>query len=280
MNRKVLERLSYHVVYDESIVEAIEFASGNGFSGIQVAVESPHLSFENLSLADRAEIRRRGEELGIRVVIHGPDDVASLLEPSSQIRKGILVYYADLFTFAGDIGAILTTIHIGHPAVYPTDTVPEMRFSEADIRYYRKALETNLQSIIELARGRGYICIENYLLEDFVLQVLARYLTESKLGLCWDITKTHNRDGSINESLQHYMKENLSAVRQVHLHDLDSKGRSHRVVGTGIIDFGYYLELLRDIDVLDYCIEVRPREKAVESLENLKMMSWGDTNVP
>lgn len=270
MNRKILERLSYHVVYDESIVEAIEFASGNSFSGIQVAVESPHLSFENLSLADRAGIRRRREELGLRIAIHGPDDVASLLEPSSQIRKGILSYYTDLFAFASDIGAILTTIHIGHPTVYPTDTIPETRFPEVDIRYYRTTLEENLQSLVALARGRGYICIENYLLEDFILQVLAKYIRESKLGLCWDIAKTYNRDGSINEPLQYYMKENLFAVRQVHLHDLDSKGRSHRVVGTGVIDFGYYLELLKDVDVLDYCIEVRPREKAIESLENLK----------
>jgi len=272
MNAKILERLSYHVVYDESIVEAVEFASRNGFSGIQVAVESPHLSFENLSLTDRAEIRQRKEELGIKIAIHGPDDVASLLEPSPQIRKGILSYYANLFVFAGDIGAILTTIHIGHPTVYPTDTMPEVRFPEVDIKYYRKILEENLQSIGNLARGKGYICIENYLLEDFVLQVLAKYLTESQLGLCWDITKTYNRDGSINGPLQYYMKENLFAVRQVHLHDLDSEGRSHRVVGTGIIDFGYYLELLKDVDVLDYCIEVRPREKAIESLDNLKKM--------
>jgi sugar phosphate isomerase/epimerase len=64
--------------------------------------------------------------------------------------------------------------------------------------------------------------------------------------------------------------ENLFAVRQVHLHDIDTHGRSHRVVGTGVIDFGHYLKLLRDVDVWDYCIEVRPREKAVESMENLK----------
>jgi len=273
MNAKILERLSYHVVYDESIVEAIEFASRNGFSGIQVAVESPHLSFENLSLTDRAEIRQRKEELDVRIAIHGPDAVASLLEPNPQIRRGILNYYADLFAFANDIGAILTTVHIGHPTVYLTDTIPEMRFPKVDIKYYMKTLEENIRSIVELARGRGCVCIENYLLEDFVLQVLEKYFTKSQLGLCWDIAKTYYRDGSINEPLQYYMKKNLFAVRQVHLHDLDNRGRSHRVVGTGVIDFKYYLGLLKDFDVLDYCIEVRPREQAIESMENLKRMA-------
>lgn len=273
MNRKILELLSYHVVYDESIADAIEFASRNGFSGIQVAMESPHLSFENLSPEDKAEIRQRREDLGIRITLHGPDNVASLLQSNPQIRKGILSYYSDLFVFANDIGAILTTIHIGHPIIYPTDTIPETRFPEVDIRYYRKTLEENLQSIVDLAHGKVYICIENYLLEDFVLQVLVKYLAEDKLGLCWDIAKTFNKDGGINEPLQHYLKENHFAIRQVHLHDIDSKGRSHRIVGTGIIDFGYHLEFLSDVDVWDYCIEVRPREKAVESLENLKRIT-------
>lgn len=270
MSKKILERLSYHVVYDESIADAIEFASRNGFSGIQVAMESPHLSFENLTPKDKAEIRQRREELGIRITLHGPDKVASLLQPNSQIRKGILSYYSDLFAFADDIGAILTTIHVGHPTIYPTDTIPETRFPEIDTRYYRKALKENLQSIVDLAHGKIYICIENYLLEGFVLKVLAKFLSEGKLGLCWDIARTFNKDGSINEPLQHYLKENRFAIRQVHIHDIDRKGRSHRIIGTGIIDFGYYLGFLSDVDVWDYCIEVRPREKAVESLENLE----------
>jgi hypothetical protein len=74
-----------------------------------------------------------------------------LLHPNPQIRKGILSYYSDLFEFARDIDALLTTIHIGHPVIYPTDTIPERRFPEADIGHYRRTLEENLQSIVDLA---------------------------------------------------------------------------------------------------------------------------------
>jgi HD-GYP domain-containing protein (c-di-GMP phosphodiesterase class II) len=38
------------------------------------------------------------------------------------------------------------------------------------------------------------------------------------------------------------------------------------------MDFLRYLHKLSVADVLDYCIEVRPREKAKESLEALKKM--------
>ena len=160
MHSNILERLSYHTVYDESITEAIEFASMNGFSGIQVAIESPHLSPENLSPEDKAEIRRRSEELGIRITLHGPDNVTPLLQTNSQIEKGILAYYQDLFTFASDIGAILTTIHIGQPVIYATDTILKARYPAADIGYYSEEdlkfidwIYSELQSRMELEKS-------------------------------------------------------------------------------------------------------------------------------
>jgi len=42
------------------------------------------------------------------------------------------------------------------------------------------------------------------------------------------------------------------------------------VIGTGEVDFARYFRVLREADVEDYCIEVRPREKARESLSVLR----------
>ncbi len=61
----------------------------------------------------------------------------------------------------------------------------------------------------------------------------------------------------------------------MHLHDcreINGKARSHCVIGSGDIDFGAYLRPLSLVDVMDYCIEVRPREKALESLIALKKL--------
>jgi hypothetical protein len=42
--REILNKVSYHAVYDESIVDPLAFAAGNGFAGIQWAVEAPNLA--------------------------------------------------------------------------------------------------------------------------------------------------------------------------------------------------------------------------------------------
>jgi len=46
----------------------------------------------------------------------------------------------------------------------------------------------------------------------------------------------------------------------------------HRVIGSGIIDFRKYFGILQGAKVLDYCIEVRPKEKALESLIELQRL--------
>lgn len=78
-----------------------------------------------------------------------------------------------------------------------------------------------------------------------------------------------------NAELDDYFRNNLQYIRQVHIHDCrEASGKitSHRVVGTGRIDFLNYFNILQGADVLDYCIEVRPKEKALESLIALKKM--------
>jgi sugar phosphate isomerase/epimerase len=72
------------------------------------------------------------------------------------------------------------------------------------------------------------------------------------------------------------LHHHLPHIKQVHLSDTkqDKKDtrRRHLVIGTGELDFIEYLNKLSEVDVLDYCIEVRPREKAKESLEVLKKL--------
>jgi len=61
----------------------------------------------------------------------------------------------------------------------------------------------------------------------------------------------------------------------VHLHDrrevASGSAKGHRVIGTGDIDFEKHLRFLaRDADVEDFCIEVRPKERARESFLALR----------
>ncbi|MDE1850337.1 MAG: sugar phosphate isomerase/epimerase [Candidatus Micrarchaeota archaeon] len=272
MNKnKVFERISYHVVYDDSIMDSIDFASKNGFSGIQIAMDVLHLGFDNSSNAEILRIKEKSQELGVRINLHAPDG-ASLVFPYSNTDKGIISYYSDLIDFAVKIGAKIITIHPGKPSHFPTDTVPQEIYPKRDLGLYKKILEKNLDRLLELSKGKVQLCIENYEWLPFVTETMQDYITRTDLGLCWDLEKMHNKpDGSVKTEILDFYTRNLSRIKQVHLHSI-VEGKAHKVIQPGIIDFSHYLKLLDQVDVLDYCIEVRPKEKALESLNNLKKM--------
>lgn len=271
MTHPILDRISYHAVYDDSILDALEYAHENGFAGIQVAVESPHMSFESLSDETIGQISDYAGTNNLYVTIHAPDETASLFQPSRFLREGILNYYRALFEFAARIKVRLVTIHIGQIAAFPTDTLRELSIPEEDQAIYREIATQNLDKLIEFAAGRFTICVENYALDQFSLFLLRSYLDSNRIALCWDIPKAWN-----NQILERFFFSSISRVKQVHLHDIreDERGnkRGHRVIGSGDIDFIYYLDRLAEANVLDYCIEVRPREKAKESLQALKKL--------
>jgi sugar phosphate isomerase/epimerase len=266
---KILDRISYFAVYDDSIVDALRWASENGFTGAQVAIESPHLSFERVDEDERRQISEFVSSSGVRLILHAHDDAVSLLECNSRLRQGIFKYYDDLFSFAETTGACMITIHLGKITTFPTDSRPEQKAPATDLQHYRKSLRRNLDKLVELAKGRFALCVENHRLHQFLLDILQPYLDDGRLALCWDIPKMFSPLMRRNEPVENFFRENIEHVKQVHLHDIRN-GRSHRVIGSGEINIPEYLALFSEYDILDYCIEVRPREKAKESLENLK----------
>lgn len=269
MAHPVLDSISYHAVYDASIMDALQYAHDNGFTGIQIAVETPHLSFESLTDNEMREIASFAAANNLYITIHAPDETASLFQPNRFLREGILNYYRALFDFAARVKARLVTIHIGQMTMFPTDTVRELTVPEEDRAIYREVARQNIDKILDFAGGCCTVCVENYALDQFSLLLLRTYLDEHKIALCWDITKSWN-----NPVFERFFLSGIEHVKQVHLHDIRTddtgRARSHRVIGSGDIDFRYYLDQLSQANVLDYCIEVRPREKARESLKALK----------
>ena len=265
----ILDRISYYAVYDESILDALRYARDNGFTGVQMDAQSPHLSFERLSDSDCREIREFVAQNSLRLIVHTPEDNVSLYETSRFLRAGILSYYEALFDFAEKAGSQIVTFHLGNLATWKTDTQPFQAQPAADIPIYHESLKSNIERLIEMADRRFVLCLENFKLT--ALEMLQSFLDDGRLFLCWDLAKTEGPE------FEAFMWKNLAHIRQVHLHDIRD-GRSHRVVGTGEIDFMRFLPRLGEAEVMDYCIEVRPREKALESLENLKRL-LEDSNV-
>jgi sugar phosphate isomerase/epimerase len=277
MFNEILSKISYHAVYDDSIMDALKYAKSNGFAGIQVAIETPHLSYEKLSSLECQEIRDFASDHNLSISLHAPDDSVSMFETSKYLRQGIMNYYNALFDFAETVGCKIITIHIGSMIAFPTDT--ERRLPAVDLPLYKDVFQENINELLEVSGNSFIICVENYKTDDIILNLLQPYLNDSRIFLCWDLAKTYNSTMKKNIELEEYFLKNVDCIRQVHLHDINSQGRSHRIIGTGIIDFRYFLSVLHDKNIMDYCIEVRPRENAKESLDNLILLLQKDTEI-
>lgn len=270
VNSKALGRLTFQVVYDNSILYALEYAAANGFAGIQIAVEAPHLSYENYGPGDRELILKKKTELNLSISIQAPEYVTSLLQPNPRLRDGIRGYYLDLFNFAHEIGAAITTIHVGQIPMFRTDTKPIQFLSPGDIALFREAFEDNLAHVLKLAYGKTFVCIENYRMDNVIVPIIDKYLRKNNLGLCWDIAQTFYASGKIDKQILDYMTRNKTFIKQVHLHDRNVAGTPNLCLGSGFINFVQYLRLLEDVDIWEYCLLIRPREKAAESVKFLK----------
>jgi sugar phosphate isomerase/epimerase len=269
----LLDRVSYHAVYDNSILQALRYARKTGFAGVQIADETPHLSFDLLSDRDIREIARFTIAENLYTTIHAPDDAASLFQCSRYLSAGVLNYYRALFTFAHAIGSRLVTIHLGSMTAFPTDDETGRRVPREDSSLYSVALKKNLEAILEMSDERLMVCVENYGVGLAELELLQPYLEGGRIFLCLDLVK-----GADRPDVERFFLDRPEWIKQVHLHDrrevASGTFKGHRVIGTGDIDFVKYLTfLMENADIEDYCIEVRPREGARESLLALKKIA-------
>jgi sugar phosphate isomerase/epimerase len=266
MTTNIYDRISYHAVYDASIIEALRYANANEFAGIQIADETPHLSFERLSNAEIGKIAEYIGLEGVYATLHAPDETTSLFQCSRFLRAGVASYYDALFSFAKQIGVWMVTIHLGAMTVFPSDDETGRRLPKDDLPLYSACLRQNLEMILKLAGGKITICVENYGFGVPEFEMLKPYLGRDGLFLCWDLVK-----GAALPEVEACYLAHPEWIRQIHLHDrhqvASGSFRGHRTIGTGDIDFAKQLASLPQLaDIEDYCIEVRPREKAKESL--------------
>ncbi len=266
---KIENKISYHAVYDKSIIEALKFAKNNNFTGIQLSVESPHLSFEHLFHEKRVEIKDFCKNNELYINLHVPDDI-SLFNTNSQRQNGIFEYFKNLIKFANDISSQLITIHIGSMTTFPTDSLPEQKYPDEDLYFYRNSLKENLERLISLLDEPIILCIENYRIDSLILDVLQPFISNKKCWLCYDVAKAYYNEQHKNIEVSKFFHDNQKSIKQIHLHDVNENGRGHRVIGSGLIDFKKMLLHIPNAPTIDYCIEVRPSSKALESKKNLK----------
>jgi len=269
------KRFGYHVVYDDSIDDAIDFASKQGFGYIVPDLMVPRFFPEQFSRRERHRIREVAASEDVSISLHGPSDYLNLGTIYPEVGKAVLHRMRSCLTFARDIEAERFTIHLDPPYDFVL-AGKEGAFLRDHWTLYKNAMKESLRELVKISQGNVLICVENDRLGSMAMEVLNELLPEKELFLAWDIPKS-NTNGKPNLEIENFLIQHLEMVKECHLHDQKPGKHSHDIIGVSNIDFSHYLKKLVPQNVY-FTIEVRPREKALESLNTisgmLKDLGW------
>jgi len=266
--RKYKIKFGVNIIFDKEIYSAIDFASENGFSSIELWPVAPQFLIENYSKKERTKIAKYAEKKKVQIQLHAPEDL-NLFSTPQKIRKANLDYYKDLIDFGKDIKATTLTIHPGKTTVF---TFPSMKIVPLFCsypEYFLPFFKKNLEVLCNYAKNKVKLCIENAdYFEEPLMKVISDILSKKKLFLTWDIAKSYNKDGTIKQREIDFFLKNIKYIKNIHLHDATSAPGHHEIIGKGFVDFKFFFEKLKNLDV-NYIIEVRPHSNAIKSRANL-----------
>ena len=270
-------RRAYHVIYDDSLADALTYASHNNWNGIVPDIGVPKFSPHLISTEERAKLRDMSRSLSIEWGFHAPADDVSLMSTYPPIRTGIMSYYKQVINIAREISIGPTNVVI-HPGTTPkyrmAGNEPITNFREKFRETYINTLHENLIDLLDHARPHVKLAIENVDWAPHIREVIENLIPKG-LKLCLDIPKLYGPDLKIIQPDWDLFQRFKSSIEVVHIHDVIPQIGSHQVVGNGLVDFEPTLRFLSELKSKpQYVFEVRPREEAQRSLSNIgKMLS-------
>ncbi|TFG30009.1 sugar phosphate isomerase/epimerase [Candidatus Thorarchaeota archaeon] len=268
-------RRAYHVVYDENMLDALKYASENNWNGMVPDIGVPTFSPEKISSEERIRLRDFARNHSIEWGFHAPCDDVSLLSLYPPIRTGIITYFKQIINLARElsIGPTNVVLHAGTlPSFRKAGNQSSDSFSELHLESYSQTLRENLSELLKHARPHVRLTIENHDWTPLVRNVI-EHLIPQGLKLCLDIPKLYGSDLKIKPDDWNLFQRYQSSIEAVHIHDVIPQIGSHQVVGNGLIDFEPTLKFLSKLSTKpQYVFEVRPREEAQRSLQNIGQM--------
>src|SRR4030042_3103878 len=108
---RLFDHIGYHVVYDESIQTALEYASKNGVSSIQLDLNLPKFFPETCNIWQKRSIREEAQSENVAITIHAPELDLQSFHPN--VLEAVAARMTEVIAFAKDIGAGSITIHPG-----------------------------------------------------------------------------------------------------------------------------------------------------------------------
>ncbi len=270
-------RRAYHVIYDTSLMDALQYASSSSWTGIVPDLGVPRFSPEKFLPEMREGLREMSSTLSLEWGFHAPGDDLSLTTTYPPVRLAIIEYMKQIIDFARDVSDSATNlvVHAGLPPSFGKAGGDKDAFLKSNYELYLRTLCENLSELIEYGTPDVHIVLENHAWNHVVREAIGTLLPAG-LRLCLDIPKLYGPDLRIKSEDWAIFQEHKAVIEVVHIHDWSKKHGSHQVVGTGSIDFEPSLRLLAGLhSPAQYVFEVRPRESAQESLSNFSRILNG-----
>ena len=263
-------RRAYHVIYDNSLLDALSYANANDWTGIVPDFNVPHFSPERFSSTHREKLLETSRHLNIEWGFHAPADDISLYITYPPIKKAIIEYMKQIIDFARDVSWKETNlvIHAGKPPSFKQAGDRTDKFSEIHRDEYSDAFDSTIRELIDYAHPDVTIIIENHAWNS-ITRTIVRKLIPSGLKLCLDIAKVYDSNThALNDDDWTLFTENSKTIEVVHVHDWINGLGGHQIVRKGVIDFNSTLQVLSKLtQPVQYVFEVRPRTAAQESLQ-------------
>jgi sugar phosphate isomerase/epimerase len=264
------KRFGYHVVYDADILNAIDYASCHGFGYIVPDLMIPRFFPERFDQSERRRIQQAAEAQNVAIAFHAPSDYLNLGTIYPKVRTAVINRMKRCLDFARDVDAERFTIHIAPPFDFAL-AGRKGTYLKDHWALYKSVLKQSLLELVDYSSGDVTICVENDRLSDMAMEVLKELLPTGNLFLTWDLPKSHTDTGKPITPIENFLLHYIESIRECHLHDQKPGKHSHDLLGVGSIKFPRYLRLLVPLEV-HFTLEIRPRERALQSLKILKDM--------
>ena len=257
-------KIGYHAVYENDYQSAIKAPAEHGFQYVQFDLNVPRFYVDGLSRKQLGTIKSMSHDLGVDISLHAPGDNVGLFTDYPPIRRGLLKHVRHALRQANRMGAHHLTVHPLDPPSFRRADILEDSFQVEHQDYFKGILKENLAQLADAA-GEVSLVVENCHLgkiADIALSEMFLEGTEIYLALDW--AKMHKKGLVLDENQHAFYIKHKHHILELHLHDVDGKGRSHLAPGQGTLQFESLFRQFYDQSQW-LTIEVRPVLEAAKA---------------
>ena len=253
------------------VEDFIQFAYRKELVVVELVAEPPLCFVDDFSKQNRKLISKLASDLQIELTLHATFSDTNIAALNLNVREANNLIVKKSIQFAFDIEARIVTVHPGTPGA-------------GGISHPESVKRNNRDSIIELTQFAskkqiklGYenfpIMPWNLFEESYSPDHIRRFIEEinlPNLGITWDLGHSNTTDFS----LINFYKNFKNHLIHLHFHDndgpIDGWADKHAPVGSGNINWGELIKLLKQINYSKTCIlELNTVEKIEQSLDYL-----------